>query len=225
MSDHEKNTDPPVAPAAAATPEPPQDRHTANRLIRELFILAALWLPLGFFLWFFFGSFLIRPAVLVGNGVFALFAPEVVSGLVQNGFQIDVNTPIRLERMVEGRFALLSFTINPLIYAYGVPLLFGLVMATPRLSAGRRVAQILGGYLVLLLVQVWGIFWEILKDMSFSYGSLAAGAVADTGIPLSVIALCYQLGYLILPAVVPIVLWILMNRPFLESIALTRRRP
>ncbi len=209
---------------ALQQPLPPQGRREANRLIRELFILAALWLPLGFFLWFYFGSFLIRPVVLFGNWVFALLAPEVVSELVQNGFHLDVNTPIRLERMVEGRFVLLSYTLNPMIYAYGVPLLFGLVMATPRLSAGRRIAQILGGYLLLVVVQVWGVFWEVLKDMNFTLGPLAAGAAAETGIPEAVVALCYQLGYLILPAVVPITLWILLNRRFLEAITLNRRR-
>jgi hypothetical protein len=31
------------------------------------------------------------------------------------------------------------------------------------------------------------------------------------------IALCYQLGYLMFPAVVPVATWILMNRAFIET--------
>jgi hypothetical protein len=38
------------------------------------------------------------------------------------------------------------------------------------------------------------------------------------GVSLEAIALSYQFGYLILPALVPAVLWIVCNRPFIESL-------
>jgi hypothetical protein len=38
------------------------------------------------------------------------------------------------------------------------------------------------------------------------------------GIDPNTIALAYQFGYLILPAVVPVALWISLNRAFIESL-------
>ena len=38
------------------------------------------------------------------------------------------------------------------------------------------------------------------------------------GLPLELIALCYQFGYLILPALVPAALWIVGNRRFIETL-------
>lgn len=195
--------------------------------IRELFILSALWLPMGFFLWFYFGDWLVRPTAWLSGWLLSTAMPNAIEGINQVRFNFEIETLIPHERLVQGRVALLTFDVNPMIYAYGVPLFFGLVMATPPLTAVRRAIQILIGYTILVLVQVWGVFWEALKDLALNFGALGAQAVAETGLPPTLIALCYQLGYLILPAVVPLVIWILLNRDFLQTIAmpdLTRRR-
>ena len=187
--------------------------------IRDLFILAALWLPMGFFLWFYLSSILVAPVMLVSQAVFDWFAPDLVRGMVQQSYRIIAHVPVIAGPVGDGADGVLT---NPLIYGYGVPLLFGLVMATPPLNWKQRLAQIVGGYLILVLVQSWGVFWEILKNLSFSLGPYAAAAVQDLGFSKTVIALCYQMGYLIFPAVVPIALWILFNRRFLEKVAQRR---
>lgn len=195
--------------------------------VKELFILAALWLPLGFFLWFYFGALLVRPTAWISSWLLVTLLPNAIEGINQVQFSFEIETLIPHERLIQGRVALLTFDVNPMIYAYGVPLFFGLVMATPPLTALRRAVQILIGYSVLVLVQVWGVFWETLKDLTLNFGSLGAQAIAETGFPPTLIALCYQLGYLILPAVIPLVIWILLNRDFLQMVAmpeLTRRR-
>ena len=55
-------------------------------------------------------------------------------------------------------------------------------------------------------------------------GPEAAAAVQSTHLSATAIALCYQLGYLMFPGVIPIAAWILMNRPFIEQLVRTRRR-
>ncbi|GAB4181752.1 MAG: hypothetical protein Tsb002_02070 [Wenzhouxiangellaceae bacterium] len=189
---------------------------TEDNQIRDLFILAALWLPLGFFLWFYLSSILVAPVMLISNLAFQWFAPELVHGMVQQDFRIIAHVPVISGPLGDGADGVLT---NPLIYGYGVPLLFGLVMATPPLNWKQRGGQIVLGYALMVLVQSWGVFWEILKNLSFSLGPRAAGAIDDLGLSKTLIALCYQLGYLILPAVVPIALWILFNRRFLEGVA------
>ncbi len=195
--------------------------------IKELFILAALWLPLGFFLWFYFGSLLVRPTAWISSWLLSTALPNAIEGINQVSFNFEIETLIPHERLVQGRVALLTFDVNPMIYAYGVPLFFGLVMATPGLTALQRAIQIVGGYAILVFVQVWGVCWEALKDLALNFGALGAQAIAEAGLSPTLIALCYQLGYLILPAVVPLVIWILFNRNFLQTIAMpdiTRRR-
>lgn len=189
----------------------------ARRAARELFLLAALWLPLGFFLWFYLADWLVWPVGQLAGALLSTLMPDAIDGLQQVQHSFDVYTLIPAERLVEGRVALLTWSVNPMIYGYGVPLLFGLIMATPALTPWQRAGQMLLGYLLLVLVQVWGICWEVLKDMALKTGPLAARVIDELGLPHDLIALFYQLGYLIMPAVAPLMLWILLNRRFLDQ--------
>ncbi|MGB0513953.1 MAG: exosortase H-associated membrane protein [Wenzhouxiangellaceae bacterium] len=206
------------------TPAPSgPEQETEGNPIKEMFLLAALYLPLGFFLWFYLAGALMRLPGRLAEWAMTGFFPEVFERVVQLGFHFEIQTLIRLERQVEGQTALLNGEINPMIYAWGMALLFGLIMATP-LTVRRRIVQMLISYLVVSVVTAWGVFWETWTDLAFRYGPESAAAVAQFGPPTTMIALFYQLGYLMLPAVVPLATWILMNRPFLEQVVFTRRR-
>lgn len=199
------------------------DEAPAGNPVKEMFLLAALYLPLGFFIWFYLASALMWLPARIVHAATTGFFPDLFERIVQLGFHLEVQTQIQLSRPVEGQVALLNTDVNPMIYAWGMALLFGLIMATP-MSARRRALQMLIGYLVISLVTAWGVFWEIWTNLSFRLGPEAAAAVAETSLSPTMIALFYQLGYLMLPAVVPLATWILMNRPFLEQIVLTRKR-
>ena len=190
--------------------------------IKEMFLLAALYLPLGFFLWFFFADALMYLPARATEFIMTLSAPDVFERIVQLQFKFEIQTAIQMERQVEGQVALLNAFMNPMIYAWGMALLFGLIMATP-LTIKRRFVQMLIGYFVVSLVVIWGVFWETWKDLAFRLGPEAATVVAESSLSPTMIALFYQLGYLMLPAVVPVVCWILMNRPFLEEVVFTRK--
>lgn len=190
--------------------------------VREMFILAALYLPLGFFLWFFLASGLMFPTSRLVEWLLTGLYPEIFEQVVQLGFRFEVQTAVVLPQQVDGRAAALNLDINPMIYAWGLALLFGLAMATPTRGM-RRLVQILIGFAVVTLVTTWGVFWEIWRDMAFLMGPQAAAAVQSTSLSATTIALCYQLGYLMFPGVIPIAAWILMNRPFIEQLVATRR--
>ncbi|SRR6056297_2146353 len=198
------------------------DEITTGNPVKDMFVLAALYLPMGFFLWFWFGSALMwLPARIADLALSGLF-PSMFDGVVQLGMRLEIQTSIQMTRTVEGRVALLNTDINPMIYAWGMALLFGLIMATP-MSVRRRLGQMVISYLVVSLVTAWGVFWESWTNLAFRLGPDSAAAVAGSGLPPTMIALFYQLGYLMLPAVVPLATWILMNRPFLETVAFRRR--
>ena len=108
-----------------------------------------------------------------------------------------------------------------MVYGYALPLFAGLVLATP-LTRLQRTGQIVLGMLVIWCAQALGVIGESLKSVSLDAGPAGIEAAQRAGLSLEFVALCYQFGYLILPALVPAVLWIVLNRAFIED--LTRRK-
>lgn len=192
-------------------------QETSRSPVKEMFLLALLYLPLGFFLWFFFASALMFPVARVSELLLTGLFPDIFERIVQLDFTLEIQTLVTMAQQVEGRTAMLNLHVNPMIYAWGMALLFGLVMATP-LSAGRRALQLLVAYVVVALVTVWGVFWETWASLAFRSGSEAAEVARESALQLDMVALFYQLGYLMFPAVVPIATWILMNSPFIEML-------
>lgn len=183
--------------------------------IREMFLLALLYLPMGFFLWFLSASALMFPTARLTDLLLSNLFPDVFEQVVQLGFKLEVQTSVAMERLVEGRQVAVNLFINPMIYAWGMAVLFGLIMATP-LSVRRRLMQMAIGFVVVTLVATWGVFWESLTDLAFRSGAEAAAAARGLGLNMNLIALLYQMGYLMFPAVIPMATWILMNREFIE---------
>jgi hypothetical protein len=97
-----------------------------------------------------------------------------------------------------------------------LPLLFGLVMASSA-SLLKKLLVMSGGYLTVMLIQVWGVVWQSLKMLAFNFGADAHQVIVNAGISDELIALCYQLGVLILPPLVPIILWVLANWSLIEK--------
>jgi len=184
--------------------------------VRDLFLLSALWMPLGFFFWFQISTVLVIPIAKLTAWLLKLNLAEMFYSVTQNSFMLEIATNIPLNDKVDGRLAALSFDINPMIYGYGLPVIFGLIMATPG-SWKRRLLGLLGGYLVLIFVQTWGVFWEVQKVLEFTFASSAAAAREASNIPATLIAISYQMGYLILPAVLPVAWWIISNFKYLEQ--------
>ncbi len=205
--------------------------------LRRFMLAALLWLPFAFFLWFAFASQLVWPVVQICKVVMLHLWPRLfldvmqgadeISGAGQlvahHGFWMQVNTNVIYNAVAPGqgaRLAFYDFTINPMIYGYCLPLFAGLVMATP-LSRRARVLQILAGLGILWLVQSFGVIAEAFKAVGINLKE-GGQTMAQMGYPLDLIALSYQFGYLILPPLVPAVLWILFNRMFIEEITGSR---
>lgn len=218
--------------------------------LKRLFLAAVLWLPAMFFVWVYWNSAFSLPATALAqvtlkrqfDGLFhdvyrgyprALMAPSAMSP--ERGTPMEGSSP-RDDHLVVLRFAEGAMppamqaekratgeepvpTVNSMIYGYGLALIWGLVLATP-LSGRRRALQMLAGWLAIALVQAFGC---VSGALAAALRYLGADALRAQGLNPELVALAYQFGYLILPAVVPVVLWMLMNRRFIE--ALTGRGP
>ena len=184
----------------------------------ELLILAVLWMVFGFMLWYYLSAFHGVPVRILSSEILSALLGSDFQSIIPNPdrrylFQVQTNIPFQFP---DGSREALGFIVNPLIFGYGLPLLFGLVMASG-VSKLRKLSILLGGYVGVMLVQVWGVVWQSLKMLSFNFGAAASQVVTDAGIPADLIALCYQLGVLILPPLAPIILWVLANWALIEQ--------
>ena len=186
--------------------------------LSELLILASMWMLFGFMLWFFLSAFHGTPARLASEAILGhILGDDFYRIIVEPNqhFLYQVETQIQFT-FRDGTTDALGFVVNPLIFSYGLPLLFGLVMGSD-VSWLRKFVIMLIGYSVITLVQIWGVVWQSLKMLSFNFGEQTHAIVLSHGVSDASIALGYQLGTLILPALAPIFVWVLSNRPLVEQ--------
>ncbi len=178
----------------------------------ELLLLAALWMLFGFMLWYYLSAFHGIPVRLAADQLLSSTLGDNLYNVIANPdrrFLIQVQTHIPFQ-FPDGTREALGFIVNPLVYGYGLPLLFGLVMASNN-SLIRKLITMLVGYTVITIVQIWGVYWQSLKVLAFDFGPDVQQVVTDAGISATVIALCYQLGVLIFPALAPVIVWVLAS--------------
>jgi hypothetical protein len=205
----------------AAKPESGQELR-----LSELLILAVLWMVFGFMLWYYLSAFHGVPVRLLANEILSQLLGSEFWNIVPNPdrhylFQVQTRIPFRFP---DGSEEALGFIVNPLVYGYGLPLLFGLVMASG-VSFVRKMLTLLAGYVCVMLIQVWGVVWQTLKMLAFNFGADAHQLVSDAGISDELIALCYQLGVLIFPPLVPVILWVLANWALIEQFTGWQKNP
>ncbi len=203
-----------------------QAANTEELRLTELLILAFLWMVFGFMIWYYLSAFHGVPVRILANEILTRVLGSEFMNIIPNPdhhylFQVQTRIPFRFP---DGSHEALGFIINPLVYGFGLPLLFGLVMASG-VSLLRKVGTLLIGYICVMLIQVWGVVWQALKMLAFNFGPDAHQLVIDAGISDELIAMCYQLGVLIFPPLVPIVLWVLANWELIEQFTGLQKRP
>lgn len=186
--------------------------------LSELLILASMWMMFGFMLWFYLSSFHGAPARIAADAILSQVLGDDFYRIIvdpDQHFIYQVQTQIMFN-FRDGTTEALGFIVNPLVYSYGLPLLFGLVMGSD-VSWLRKVVILLIGYVVITGVQIWGVVFVTLKKLAFNFGSQTHAVIQSHDISDATIAMGYQLGTLILPALAPIFVWVLTNRPLVEQ--------
>jgi hypothetical protein len=175
-----------------------------------------LWLPGCFAIWYFASGILTMPLRWLVGGVMRLGFGDLVTAVTQNGAALNFVTSLRPERATTQNAAsgVLELEVSTLTYTYGLPLLAALILAVPGIDRAKKLAI---GYVALLPFHVWSVVGEALKQMI----TIGAGIASQTGFgPLQreAIAYAYQLGTLILPTVAPAVIWLLLQRRFVQGL-------
>ena len=145
-----------------------------------------------------------------------------MEGVEQNGYIVDIVTQLKVQ--AQGQTGQFVFEFNALKYGYGFPLILAMMLATPY-SIYSKLDDITYGLIVVVLAQAWGIIFEAMTGLLLKTGQEITSQ-AHAILPytqneffLNFIALGYQLGFLILPAIVPIAFWIMRHQGLLERLA------
>jgi hypothetical protein len=203
------------APPAVDGGRGPSPRFLKSPLTR--FVVAALaWLPVTFGAWYLLAPVLLWPVRLVVQLIAKFGFPDLVRAIEPGGSVLTFVTTLRPgEGMGAGD---VSVDVQMLVYAFGMPFFAALTLAAREAKWWRTLAF---GYLVIVPFVAWGVLADFLKGIAIAAPPAIASQTGFVSWQRELIAFAYQFGSLILPAVVPAVLWVLLHRAFLERL---RRR-
>jgi hypothetical protein len=193
-----------------------------RRPIDRFLLLTLLWLAPMFVLWYGLAPLLLMPVAGWTHWTLSHLFPHAIVAVEQQGMMVDIVTRFAVAAPTDGSAppgapGQLVFTINALKYTYGWPLLLALTLAAPTQRGEQLYRGVVGG-LLLLPAPVWGIASEALKVLVFQMDPAIAVQMGATPLTRELLALAYQLGYLILPAVTPILIWAAFHRDFLGEL-------
>jgi len=176
----------------------------------------AAWLPITFAVWYLAAPVLVWPVAMLAEILTRVAFGDLVRGVEQSGALLTYVTSLKPASGAGGGRAVLSVESNVLLYSFGLPLLVALILAAREPQLLRRIAI---GYAVLLPFQTWGTVADFLKNIGILAGPAVSAQTGFNALQREAIAFAYQFGTLILPTVVPAIVWVLMHRRFLESFA------
>ena len=180
---------------------------------------AALWLPVCLGLWYWKAEWFNGPAVMVSGWIMKSFFSGWVDSVEWSQRILSVATTLKLgisPGMPVGEYALV-LEVNPLTYGFGLPLFVALFLAGSEAINWRKLAL---GALLLIPFQAWGICFDLLKQVAVTAGPDITEQTGFAPWKIEGIALGYQLGALILPALAPIGLWLAFNSRFIPMLML-----
>jgi hypothetical protein len=184
-----------------------------KRPLGRFVVKVLAWLPLAFVVWYFAAFLLLWPAGLLVRGVAHAGFARLVTGIEQNTTTFVFTTSLRPGEALSG--GRVTVDVDGLLYSFGMPLFAALVLAAREARWPRTLAI---GYALLVPVAAWGIFADFLKDIAITSGPLIASQTGFVSWQREVIAFAFQFGSLILPTVVPAIVWVLTHRRFLERL-------
>ncbi len=115
-----------------------------------------------------------------------------------------------------GRRAQMELLVDPARYAYGLPVFLALLLAARQ----RRMAlKALAGYALLLPFQAFTVVFFVLQEIivaaRIDLAHLRVNAWQVEGIVYG-----FQLGTLIVPTLVPVLIWLWLDRDFFQNVVL-----
>lgn len=184
----------------------------AGRSPLARFVLTVLaWLPVTFAVWY-----LAAPALMAIVRVLCAVAVMPFGDLVRE-VERSGSTLVFVSSLKPGQAAgggVISVSVDGLLYSFGMPMFAALTLAA---REPKRWLILAAGLAVLLPFVAFGAVADFLKNVAITASPLVASQAGFSAGERELIAFAYQFGTLILPTVVPAVVWVVAHRAFLEN--------
>ena len=183
----------------------------ARFLLTSMVALVVLILP-----WYYLSPYLAAP-VVTAAGEFMQFTFSWVKGYEQHGTVGTLITSLHVFVPQNGRLEIADMApeVNYRTYGYGLALLWALLIAS---HAQRMAYKMALGTMILVPSQAISMCFRWLREALLTAG---IDVWQQTGLPrwvAEVIAYGYQFGYLMLTPLVPVLLWLVLDRAFVRQL-------
>lgn len=184
-----------------------------------LFILKVLlYLIPMFVLWYGFAPLHLAPTVAIAQHFFQWVMADVVMWVKLQSTTVIVASHYGLnavgEMVTPPITEAAGFTLNPLSFGYGLPFLLALILAS---STSDKVLKLLISFIIMSLVQCVILLVAILKAVVFGLGSTV---IHWSPLALDSVALLYQVGFLFIPMIAPLIIWAVLCEDFVKGLGL-----
>ena len=180
------------------------------------FVLSAFgWIIALTVLWSQVSAWTSRPVAALAHLALEEGAPMWVRQVHVKPDSVELDSSVAIPiAQAGGRWAELTVEVNPSRYAYGLTIFLGLLLAARGEGRWWRAAV---GYVMLLPFQAFSLVFALLMQLVLA---------AETNIrylrisqwQMEAIVYAYQLGALVVPTLVPIVVWLWLDRAFVRDV-------
>lgn len=186
-------------------------------LITTFFLRAILGLLVCLGIWHFFKSWFVQPALWLSSTVMLAFFPDWV--LQVKGTEEERVILVTTLKVIDqaGRAGQLAIPVVPGLYTYGLSLLAALLIASRARGLFWKLPL---GAVLLLPFQAWGICMGWLVQVAVQVGEATRGQTGFSSTHANLIAIGYQLGFLLFPVLLPLIIWAGFERGFLRSVVI-----
>lgn len=184
------------------------------------FVLLAFGLMIGLtLLWTKVSPWTSYPVGVLTHVALEQTVPLWVRAVHQRPGNLEVETAVEVAvQQAGGRRGEITVDADPGRYAFGLPIFVALLLAAWLVSRHRGVAlRAVLGYLILLPVQTFSMVMYLLMQIAMSAG-LSLNAMRLDAWQLETIVYGYQVGVLVLPTLVPVLVWLWLDRRFFQDV-------
>ncbi len=182
---------------------------SSNKNTDVLFFLGRvlLWMPVTFALWYFVVPGILTVTALIVDWLLTMFASHAIEAIKPDGRSIQVLS----------QFEGYNFNIQAMNYAYSFPFFLALVLASPDTILGKIKKYALA-IIPLFLIAIWGVAFDAISVLAFRSSTEIAQQLHTTPLIRLFLSLGWQLGKLILPPLVPVILWLYLYRDYAHKL-------
>ena len=202
----------PRSTAPGAPPAPPPAPLIKRFALFAFFSLIAMTL-----LWSKVTPWLSYPVAVVSHIALEQVAPIWVRTVHKEPGKLTLDTSVSITLPTGGKGDVV-LEADPGRYAYGLPIVWALLLAA---WGAARLPGLLGkavlGYLLLLPAQAFSLVMYLLMELATAARLNVRTLRIDTW-QLESIVFGYQLGVLVLPTLMPVLVWLLLDRRFFTEV-------